>query len=187
MRWCQSSIKIFSSAFERKKFPKTENWKLKTNGRIWKSEIWKVELQFSQFLTSKKNWRFQEKEKKFSIIVCSFGSCTSREFFSCIFPPHPPFSGGYNQIQTKIWSCCWSNFNENKSAKDYIPLFSKSFQKLQTMIEKMIHHCLEKVPYQNFLPWKWHTTTTLGTFFSKQWCIIPLPNSKGITVKIPHI
>ena len=40
----------------------------------------------------------------------------------------------------------WSNFNENKSAKYYIPLFSKSFQKLQTMIEKMIHHCLEKVP-----------------------------------------
>ena len=56
----------------------------------------------------------------------------------------------------------WSNFNESKSAKDYIPLFPKCFQKLQTMIEKMIYHCLEKVPYKNFLPWKWHTTTTLG-------------------------
>jgi hypothetical protein len=77
-------------------------------------------------------------------------------FYNC-------FQGVNNQIQTKIWSCCgekerrfrlinpslclcfllyvptfetgWSNFNGNKSAKDYIPLFSKSFQKLQTMIE----------------------------------------------------
>ncbi len=43
-----------------------KNWKPKTNGRMWKSEIWKVQLQFSQFLTSKKNWRFQEKEKSFT-------------------------------------------------------------------------------------------------------------------------
>jgi hypothetical protein len=32
----------------------SKNWKLKTNGRMWKSEIWKVQLEFSQFLTAKK-------------------------------------------------------------------------------------------------------------------------------------
>jgi hypothetical protein len=35
----------------------------------------------------------------------SFWACRSREFFPLIFPPHPLFPGGINQIQTKIWSC----------------------------------------------------------------------------------
>ncbi len=82
--------------------------------------------------------------------------------FSCIFPPHPLFllycpvcsyfiALFVFLLYVHTFKTSWSNFNENKSAKDYIPLFSKSFQKLQTMIEKMIHHCLEKIPYKIFL------------------------------------
>ncbi len=41
----------------------------------------------------------------FYITKDSFWACRSREFFSLIFPPHPLFPGGINQIQTKIWSC----------------------------------------------------------------------------------
>ena len=56
----------------------------------------------------------------------------------------------------------WSNFQEHNSAEDQIPCYSKSFQKLQSVVENGIHHCLEKIPHTNFLPWNWHTTTRLG-------------------------
>ncbi len=55
----------------------------------------------------------------------------------------------------------WYNFQEHNCAKDQIPCYSKSFQKLQSVVENGIHHCLEKIPHKNFLPWNWHTTTTL--------------------------
>ncbi len=85
--------------------------------------IWST-LQFNlsveqHFVNEKFNFRFiLQKQNIFKVVKYScinikfflslfvvFGHVQLGIFFSCIFPPHPPFPGGNNQIQKKIWSC----------------------------------------------------------------------------------
>ncbi len=69
------------------------------------------------------------------------------------------FAFQLNLISLKI---SWSYFQEHNSAEYQITCYSKSFKKLQSVVENGIHHFLEKIPHKNFIPWNWHTTTTLG-------------------------
>ncbi len=93
---------------------------------------------------------FQPVEKQcniFSVIINSFWSFTNRDFYSCIFPPHPPFPGGNNQIHAKIWSFS----GEGKKLFDRITFFLIENFLLNSILLKFSNflHSFKKAFFQN--------------------------------------